>query len=76
MYGWIVPLSCSRVWVTTASQMAVDVCGHEVTTVQLAMTVRTSFVRLKDTGVERSATTHCTATEVTEKPLNSQSINI
>jgi len=43
-------------------QSVVDVYDHEVTTAQL--TVLTSLLLLRDTGVQLSAMTHCIATEV------------
>jgi len=50
----------------TATQLVVDVYDREVTTALLVTTVRTSSLHHRGTGEQRSVTTHCTATEVTE----------
>ena len=67
MLDWILSLSCSRAWLMTVTCLAVDVCDHEVTTAVRVTTVHTSFVHRRGVGVQTSAATRCTATEVSEK---------
>jgi len=56
----------SRVWSMMAGRRAVVVSGHEaVTTALVTVTVHTSLLLLRDTGGQRTATSHSpAATEV------------